>query len=145
MTRNERRNSILMTCHYPDVNSVFSDWSCCEGNWFQLIRRITHGWAVTRHQYGFSELVSQTSFRGETSRGVSKSRLFSQVTYLHFNEHFTVCLSLAVKFLQRLVEPVWVCRLFSQFLCLTILVGPGKVSPDRAFPFLFTTIPRTSY
>ena len=25
MTRNERRNSILMTCHYPDLNSV-SQW-----------------------------------------------------------------------------------------------------------------------
>ena len=25
--RNERRNSILMTCHYPDLGSA-SDWSC---------------------------------------------------------------------------------------------------------------------
>ena len=26
-------------------------------------------WVVTRHQYGISALVSQTSFRGETSGG----------------------------------------------------------------------------
>jgi len=33
---------------------------------------------VTRHQYGISALVFQTSFRGETSGGVAKCRLFSQ-------------------------------------------------------------------
>jgi len=35
---------------------------------------------VTHHQYGISALVSQTSFRGETSSGVAKCRLFSQFT-----------------------------------------------------------------
>ena len=34
-------------------------------------------WVVTRHQYGISALVSQTSFRGETVGGVAKCRLFS--------------------------------------------------------------------
>ena len=29
-------------------------------------------WVVTRHQYGISALVSQTSFRGETSGGITK-------------------------------------------------------------------------
>ena len=43
-------------------------------------------WIVTRHQYGISALVSQTSFGGETSGGVAKYRLFSQVTL------FPVCL-----------------------------------------------------
>ena len=33
---------------------------------------------VTRHQYGISALVSQTSFRGETSGSRVKCRLFSQ-------------------------------------------------------------------
>ena len=33
---------------------------------------------VTHHQYGISALVSQTSFRGETSDGVARCRLFSQ-------------------------------------------------------------------
>ena len=50
--RNERRNSILMTCHYPDLGSA-SDWSCCERNLTlnqpmerQLIKRPT-SWATT--------------------------------------------------------------------------------------------------
>ena len=30
LRRNERRNSILMTCHCPDLRSA-SDWPCCEG------------------------------------------------------------------------------------------------------------------
>ena len=45
------------------------------------IRSTTQIWVVTRHQYGISALVSQTScsIRGETVCGVAKSRLFSQV------------------------------------------------------------------
>ena len=38
-------------------------------------------WLVTRHQYGISALVSQTSFRGETSCGVAKCPLFTQATF----------------------------------------------------------------
>ena len=34
-----------------------------------------------RHQYGISTLVSQTSFRGETSGGVVKCRLFSCINF----------------------------------------------------------------
>ena len=33
---------------------------------------------MTRHQYGISALVSQTSFGGETGNSVAKRRLFSQ-------------------------------------------------------------------
>ena len=33
---------------------------------------------MTRHQYGISALVSQTSFGGKTSGGVARCRLFSQ-------------------------------------------------------------------
>ena len=33
---------------------------------------------MARHQYGISALVSQTSFRGETSGGVVRCRLFSE-------------------------------------------------------------------
>ena len=73
--RNERRNSILMTRHYPDLGSA-SDWSCRVGNLLQPIRSTTQIWVVTRHQYGISALVSQTSFRGETSGGVAECRLF---------------------------------------------------------------------
>ena len=75
--RNERRNSILMTRHYPDLGSA-SDWSCRVGNLIQPIRSTTQIWVVTRHQYGISALVSQTSFGGESSGSVAKCRLFSQ-------------------------------------------------------------------
>ena len=35
----------------------------------------------TRHRYGISVLVSPTSFRGETSGGISKCRLSSQASF----------------------------------------------------------------
>ena len=75
--RNERRNSILMTRHYPDLGSA-SDWSCRVGNLIQPIRSTTQIWVMTRHQYGISALVSQTSIRGGTVGGVAKCRLFSR-------------------------------------------------------------------
>ena len=59
--RNERRNSILMTPHYPDLCSAF-DWSCRVGNLIQPIRSTTQIWVMRRHQYWFSALISQTSF-----------------------------------------------------------------------------------
>ena len=37
-------------------------------------------WVVTRHQHRISALGSQTYFRGETSGGVAKCRLFCQPT-----------------------------------------------------------------
>ena len=40
----------------------------------------TQIWVVTRHQYGISARVSQTSFCGQASGGVTKYRLFSQAT-----------------------------------------------------------------
>ena len=61
-----RRNSILMMCHYPDLASVFY-WQCRERKFLQPIKSSTQIWVVTRHQYGISALVPQTSFRGETS------------------------------------------------------------------------------
>ena len=72
--RNERRNSILMTRHYSDLDSA-SDWSCRVGYLPQPIWSTTQIWVVTRHQDGISALVSQTSFCGETSHGVAKCRL----------------------------------------------------------------------
>ena len=66
-----------MTFHFPDLVST-SDWSCGESNFLQLIKRTTQIRVVTRHQYGISVLVSQTSFRGETSGAVVKCWLFSQ-------------------------------------------------------------------
>ena len=55
-----------------------SDWLCRVGNLLQPLRSITQIWVVTRYQYGISALVSQTSFRGETSGGDAKCPLLSQ-------------------------------------------------------------------
>ena len=68
-----------MTRHYPELGSAF-DWSYRGGNMIQSIRSTTQIWVVTRHQYGISALVPQTSFGGETSGCVAKCRLFSQAS-----------------------------------------------------------------
>ena len=75
---NTHRNS-MMKCHYPDLGSS-SDWLNQISHAARPIRSTTQIWVVTRHQYGISELVSQTSFGGETSGGIAKCRLFSQAT-----------------------------------------------------------------
>ena len=75
--KNEFRNSILMTCYHPELGSD-SNWSYRVGNLLQPTGSTTQNYVVTCHQYGISALVSQTSFRGETSGGIAKCRLFSQ-------------------------------------------------------------------
>ena len=47
------------------------------------MKSTTQIWVVTRDQYGISALVPQTSFRGKTSGGVTKCRLFSQANVLN--------------------------------------------------------------
>ena len=80
--RNERKNSILMMHHNPDLDSA-SDWLCLMGNLIQPIRSTTQVRVVSHHQYGISALVSQTSFGGETSGSVAKFRLFSQAKVMY--------------------------------------------------------------
>ena len=77
--RNERRNSILMTRHYPDLGSA-SDWLNQISHMAQPIRSTSHIWVVMRCQYGTSALVSQMSFGGETSGSIAKCWLFSQAS-----------------------------------------------------------------
>ena len=77
--RNERRNSILMTHHYPDLTSA-CDWLNQISHATRPIKSITQIWVVMHHQYWISVLVSQTSFGRETSGSVAKCRLFSQAT-----------------------------------------------------------------
>ena len=59
--RNKRRNSILMTRHRSDLGGA-SDWLKQIFHAARPIRSSTQLWVVTRHQYGISALVSQTSF-----------------------------------------------------------------------------------
>ena len=77
--RNERRNSILMMCHYPNLGGA-SDWSRHVRNLIQPIRSTSQTRVVTLHQYEISALVSQTSFRGKTSGCDAKCGLFCQAT-----------------------------------------------------------------
>ena len=62
--RNERRNCILMTRHYRDLGSA-SGWLNQISHAARPVRSTTQIWVVTRHQYGISVLVSQTSFGGK--------------------------------------------------------------------------------
>ena len=68
-----------MTCHNPDLGGA-SDWLKQIYHAAQPIRSTTLIWTVTHHQYGISTIVSQTSFREETSDGLAKCRLFFQAT-----------------------------------------------------------------
>ena len=72
--RNERRNSILMTHHFPDLGSYF--WLV--ENLLHPIRSTIQIRVVTHYQYRISVFVPQTPFRGETSGWVAKCSLFSQ-------------------------------------------------------------------
>ena len=56
-----------MTCYYPDLGSA-PDWSNQISLEARPIRSTTRIWVVTRHQYGISALICQTSFRGKTTR-----------------------------------------------------------------------------
>ena len=56
-----------MTCYYPDLGSA-PDWSNQTFLEARPIRSTTRIWVVTRHQYGISALICQTSFRGKTTR-----------------------------------------------------------------------------
>ena len=65
-----------MTRHYSDLGSA-SDWLNQISHAARPIRSTTQIWVVTRHQYGISALVPQTSFCWETSSGIANCRLFS--------------------------------------------------------------------
>ena len=65
-----------MACHHPDLVSAMIGCAA-SGILLQPIGSFTLIWVVTRHQYGISALISQTSFRGETSGSVAKCRLVS--------------------------------------------------------------------
>ena len=62
--------------HNPDLGSA-CDWLEQNSHAKRPIRSTIQIWVVRRHQYGISALVSQMSFRRETSDGVAKYRLFS--------------------------------------------------------------------
>ena len=64
----QRRNSILMVCHYPDLGSA-SDWLCHMGKQKFGSTSQKQIWVVAHHQCGISVTVPQMSFHEETWRG----------------------------------------------------------------------------
>ena len=76
--RNERRNFILMTLHFPDLGSD-SDWSL-----LQPITSASRFWVVTRHQYGISAVVSQTTFGGKKNSGVVGGCFLRLIEFISF-------------------------------------------------------------
>ena len=91
-SRSVRLNSILMTCHYPDLGSA-SDWSCCEGNLLQPVRSTTQFSIATRPQYGIYALAPQRHYERKPVWGcflrLSKiqktlNSLAPQPTHLHY-------------------------------------------------------------
>ena len=58
--------------HTGDPLGSASDWLKQIPRMARPIKSTTQIWVVTRHQYTISELVSQTSFHGETNSGIVK-------------------------------------------------------------------------
>ena len=64
---------------FPIYLGSASDWLNQISQAASPIRSTTQIWAVTRHQYGISALVSQMSFGGETRGSIAKRSLSSQI------------------------------------------------------------------
>ena len=84
--------------HYPDLSSASTDWLRQISLSAGPIRSTTQTLVVTHHQYGISVLISQTSFRKETSADVAKGWLLSQATCtcVPVFQATTVCSSLVL-------------------------------------------------
>ena len=73
-----KAGKVLHQLTYRETSIILVEKNCHAA---RPIRCTTQIWVVTRHQYGISALVSQTSFGAETSGSVAKCRLSSQATY----------------------------------------------------------------
>ena len=69
--RNDQRNSILMTRHYPDLGSA-SDWLKQISHAVRPIRSTTQLLVLTRYQYGISTIFLKRQFAGKPAM-VSKN------------------------------------------------------------------------
>ena len=122
--------SYCITSDNPDLGSA-SHWSCREGNLLHLIRSTTQIWVVTRHQYGISAIVPETSFRGKVGDCVTKCRLFS------FKRWFcTFPISN-----QRGSKTIWSCtHLYNSYKAVpTTLSSSAGVSTPEMYPTKFYT------
>ena len=121
--RNKRRNSMLMTCHYPDLG-IASDWLKKISYAAGPVRSTTQIWVATRHQNSISVLVFHTSFHGETSGGVAKWWLFSQATRETGRETIS----------HDVYTPSWETLLFGCFFMLFLLVDKYQLTNLLGMP-----------
>ena len=74
----------LFTCLFIPFFSVVLFRNVSENSNKVLVKRLTvttQIWIMTRHQYGISALFPQTSFRGETSGGVTNIGCLLRLTF----------------------------------------------------------------
>ena len=71
----QSRNSILMVCHYPDLDSA-SDWLSHTGKQKFASTSRKQSWVVAHHQCGISAIVPQTQFHEKTWKGSGNLRSF---------------------------------------------------------------------
>ena len=89
----QRRNPILMVCHYPDLGSA-SDWLCRKGKWQFASTSPKQIWVVARHQCRISVIVPQMPFHEETWKGSGNLGCFlflSLRILLNADKHFLCC------------------------------------------------------
>ena len=89
VSKGKRSDGSLKTANiFYAITDIRSKW-CLLNGWLKkiflallLIRSTTQICILTCHQYGISALVSQTSFRRNTSGSVAKCELFSRASWM---------------------------------------------------------------
>ena len=72
-----------MTCYFSGLGSAF-DWLKQVSLAARPIRSTAQTWVVTRHQYGISEVVPQTLFRGKPAVASTNVGCFLMLAFLLF-------------------------------------------------------------
>ena len=125
--RKKRRNSILIMCRYPDLDSA-SDWSCCEGNLLNSTKHKHYLVMVSDMSSIWSritEVIPHTSFCRETSDGFAKCHLFSQASdFARWCKHFFIINNKNLHWPMRQIEKTKMLvhrHSFSEATCLSEL------------------------
>ena len=137
--RKKHRNSILMMCHYPDLDSA-SDWSCCEGNllnstkhkhYLVMVSDMSSVWS------GITAVIPHTSFCRETSNGFAKCQLFSRASdFARWCKHFLIINNKNLHWPMRQIEKTKVLvhrHSFSGNLLIRLIWNTGCVLIPRGF------------
>ena len=95
MSENERKNAILMMCHYQDLDGV-SDWSCHKENLLQLIKSPFQIRVVTHHQYGVLTLFLTHHSSGLPVVAIPKVSCILRPTQIHFISRLSIIIHMNV-------------------------------------------------